>query len=151
MLLDRERKPVSADYLATVVNRFSNGKIGDTIPRNVVDGSDRQPKFILPTLRDALARGRPIAGLALELALWCRYCTGVMENGEEIEVKDSIAAVLKECAEEAVTRPQAFIEIQDVFGDLASNERFSEVFAFQYQSLTDKDMRQSLKAHIDQG
>ena len=63
-------------YREKIIERFSNPRVGDTIPRLCLDGSNRQPKFILPTLRDALAAGRPVPGLALEVALWCRYKNG---------------------------------------------------------------------------
>ncbi len=137
-------------YLSTVINRFSNSKIGDTVPRNVANGSDRQPKFIIPTLRDALETGGSIDGLALEIALWCRYCTGVMENGEVIEVKDPIAELLQERAEEAKTRPQAFIEIRAVFGDLMNDVRFAEAFAKQFNTLIHQGTRKALQCYVMQ-
>src|SRR5690606_3478082 len=59
------------DYVATVAKRFSNAALGDTIPRLCLDGSNRQPKFILPTIEARLAAGQPVNGLALEVALWC--------------------------------------------------------------------------------
>ena len=63
-----------ADYFALIERRFSNPKIGDTIRRLCLDGSNRQPKFIMPSIADRLARGLPVEGLALASALWCRYC-----------------------------------------------------------------------------
>ena len=43
-------------YFAKVRHRFANPKIGDTIRRLCLDGSNRQPKFILPV------HGRPVEG-----------------------------------------------------------------------------------------
>ena len=40
------------DYRALIASRFANPKIGDTIQRLCFDGSNRQPKFILPTVAD---------------------------------------------------------------------------------------------------
>ena len=37
------------DYRQLIARRFANPKIGDTITRLCLDGSNRQPKFILPT------------------------------------------------------------------------------------------------------
>ncbi len=67
-------------YRRTVASRFANPKIGDTIARLCFDGSNRQPKFILPTVRDRLKAGASVKGLALVSALWCRYAYG--EIGE---------------------------------------------------------------------
>ena len=63
------------------MQRFSNPEIADTERRLCLDGSNRQPKFILPSIRDALAAGGNIDGLALVSALWCRYCFGTEDDG----------------------------------------------------------------------
>ena len=52
-------------YRKKVAGRFANPKIGDTVSRLCFDGSNRQPKFILPTARDRLKAGASPAGLAL--------------------------------------------------------------------------------------
>ena len=67
---------VLEDYYQLIEQRFSNPKIGDTVRRLCLDGSNRQPKFIIPTIADRLDAGKGVAGLALESALWCRYCFG---------------------------------------------------------------------------
>ncbi len=46
------------DYRDLIERRFSNPKIGDTMSRLCLDGSNRQPKFILPTVADRLEGGR---------------------------------------------------------------------------------------------
>ena len=67
-------------YRSSVVQRFANPAIKDTISRLCLDGSNRQPKFIVPTLTDRLRDGTSIEGLALACALWCRYCEGTTET-----------------------------------------------------------------------
>ena len=47
-------KPIASK----IAERFANPKIGDTIARLCFDGSNRQPKFILPTRRRPLEGGR---------------------------------------------------------------------------------------------
>ncbi len=136
------------DYLESVIRRFSNPEIGDTIPRNVADGSDRQPKFILPTLRDALKMGRDPSGLALEIALWCRYCLGAMENGEVREIQDPLADKLQVCALLAKECPGAFLEIHEVFGDLAAAAPFADAFSQWYQMLLKDGVRASLRHYV---
>jgi mannitol 2-dehydrogenase len=51
------------DYHALCQRRFSNPKIGDTVRRLALDGSNRQPKFILPSVTDRLKAGASITGL----------------------------------------------------------------------------------------
>src|SRR5690606_34987554 len=54
-----------ADYYAQIATRFANPRIGDTVTRLCLDGSNRQPKFILPSVADRLQAGAPVTGLAL--------------------------------------------------------------------------------------
>jgi mannitol 2-dehydrogenase len=135
-------------YLETVIERFSNTEIADTIPRLAQDGSDRQPKFILPTLRDALAGGGAIDGLALELALWCRYCLGRAEDGTSIDVRDGQAGELRKRAIEAQDRPSAFLEEKSVFGDLSGAPRLVAAFGKWLGLLRDRGVRETLKTYV---
>ena len=75
-------------YRQKVAERFANPKIGDTIARLALDGTNRQPKFILPTVADRLKAGQSFAGLALVSAMWCRYCYGESESGKTIPPND---------------------------------------------------------------
>lgn len=116
-------------YRAKIAERFSNPRVGDTIPRLCLDGSNRQPKFILPTLRQALAEGRPYAGLSLEVALWCRYCAGTDEAGKAIPPNDENHGDLKARALAARGDAAAFLSNGPVFGDLGQDPRFAAAFA----------------------
>ena len=79
---------VLEEYYQLIEKRFSNPKIGDTVRRLCLDGSNRQPKFIIPTIADRLAAGKGVSGLALESALWCRYCFGETDSGAVIDPND---------------------------------------------------------------
>ena len=94
------------DYLALIVRRCDNPKIGDTIRRLCLDGSNRQPKFIIPSIADRLARGLPVDGLALATALWARYCAGRTDCGATIEPNDPNWDRLTAQAEAARARPR---------------------------------------------
>jgi mannitol 2-dehydrogenase len=135
-------------YREKIIERFSNPEVGDTIPRLCLDGSNRQPKFILPTLRDALAAGADVYGLALEAALWCRYCAQVDEAGNEIAPNDDNHVVLRSLADEAKQRPAAFLENTAVFGDLAQNEVFVTAFGKALNSLYENGVKTTLTAYI---
>lgn len=135
-------------YRATIERRFANPKIGDTIRRLCLDGSNRQPKFILPTLRDALKAGRPIDGLALVSALWCRYCYGETESGQAIAPNDPSWQRLTEQARKARSQPEAWLEMRDVYGDLADDPRFREAFGQALQRLWRIGARASLDHYL---
>lgn len=124
-----------SDYLTVIQHRFANPKIGDTIARLCDDGSNRQPKFILPTVRDRLAKGQSVDGLALEVALWCRYCASdaTGENGSAIN--DTRADLLVERARIARSDPAAFLSLSDIFGELYEHPAFTQAFATSLASL----------------
>ena len=117
------------DYYKLIHRRFSNPKIGDTIPRLAFDGSNRQPKFIVPVIRDRLKAGGGIDGLALESALWCRHCAGTTETGEVIKPNDPIWDRLTATATKATSDPMAWLGMTDIYGDVGSAPQMREAFA----------------------
>lgn len=137
-----------ADYLTLIEDRFSNAAVGDTIPRLCLDGSNRQPKFILPTLSDRLAGAKSITGLALELALWCRYCAATTDAGEVIRIADERADSLTAAAMAAREKPSAFLAQHDIFGRLGEDTRLQGAFAAALSSLWHKGTEATLEAYI---
>lgn len=135
-------------YLATVTERFCNSAVGDTIHRLCLDGSNRQPKFILPTLADALAKGLPFGGLALEVALWCRYCAGTDEAGQAIPPNDENASDLKARALAAKADPAAFLANRTVFGTHGDDPRFVAAFSAHLDRLWSEGVRAVLAGYI---
>ncbi|ETX29790.1 mannitol dehydrogenase family protein [Roseivivax isoporae] len=117
-----------AAYLALIERRFANPKIGDTVRRLCLDGSNRQPKFILPSVADALGRGGPVEGLALASALWCRYCAGTTDSGAVIAPNDPNWDRLTDAAQAARTDPQAWLGMREVYGTLGEDRRFADPF-----------------------
>ncbi len=139
-----------AGYFDLIERRFSNPKIGDTIRRLCFDGSNRQPKFIVPVLRDALASAGSIEGLALECALWCRYCAGTTESGAEIAPNDPNWEALVPVALSAKDRPQTWLDQRMIYGDLGQDTRLSEAFARWLTMLWTKGTKATLKTYLGQ-
>jgi mannitol 2-dehydrogenase len=136
-------------YYATVARRFANPEIGDTVARLAMDGSNRQPKFILPSTRDRLRTGAGVAGLALVSALWCRACAGTTDAGAPLALHDIQAERLRAAALAARTDPGAFLGLGDVFGDLAGAPAFRRAFAAALEGLWRDGVRATLRAHLD--
>lgn len=116
-------------YFKVIVQRFSNPEIADTERRLCLDGSNRQPKFIVPSVRDNLAAGVVPDGLALLSALWCRYCAGTTDSGTKIAPNDPAWDRLTERANAARTDPSAWLAMQAVYGDTAAHAGFAARFA----------------------
>ena len=115
---------VLSHYKAQIIERFSNPEVADTERRLCLDGTNRQPKFIIPSIRDALASGAKAEGLTLLSAMWCRYCYGTDEMGAQIAPNDPNWDVLQERARAARDDPAAWIGMTAVYGDLAGNAGF---------------------------
>lgn len=122
-------------YFAKVEERCLNPKIGDTIRRLCLDGSNRQPKFIIPSIADRLDRGLPVAGLALESALWCRYCEGTTDSGKATEPNDPNWDRLQAQARRAKEDPMAWLEMRDIYGRVAEAPAFRDAFAASLSAL----------------
>lgn len=136
------------DYYRLIERRFSNPKIGDTIQRLCLDGSNRQPKFILPSAADRLAAGQGVAGLALVSALWARYCYGESDSGKPIAPNDPSWDRLTALAKEARTDPRAWLTMGDIFGPLASNPAYVAAFTAALSNLWSKGTKATLEAYL---
>ncbi len=136
-------------YHAEIQRRFANPKIGDTVRRLALDGSNRQPKFILPTVADRLARGLPVDGLALVGALWCRYCFGTDETGAEIAPNDPAWERLTATAKQARTDPDAWLGMRDIHGEIGRNPTYRAAFHAALNALWRDGTRETVQRYID--
>jgi mannitol 2-dehydrogenase len=110
-------------YRRTLLERFGNPHVRDTLARLCAETSDRIPTFLLPVVRDQLARGGDISRSALVVASWARYAEGVDEQGEPIEVVDRQLETVR-----AAAAGGEFLHGAGVFGDLADDLRFVSAY-----------------------
>jgi len=120
----------------------------DTVRRVAYDGSSRHTGFVLPVLRDALAKNGSIEGLALSQAIWARMCEGTREDGTEIEPNDPIWDELTTAAKAAKSDPQAWLQQSNLYGDLADDERFSNSFSRWLQLIWTSGTEAALRAYL---
>ncbi|TKW66416.1 MAG: mannitol dehydrogenase family protein [Paracoccus denitrificans] len=137
-------------YFAKVEERCANPKIGDTIRRLCLDGSNRQPKFIVPTIADRLAAGQSVDGLALESALWCRYCAGVTDSGAVIAPNDPNWDRLTQVAKRAKEDPSAWLGMTEVYGDTGRDPEFATPFGRWLGLLWQDGTTATLKGYLGQ-
>jgi mannitol 2-dehydrogenase len=136
------------EYRASVLRRFANPRIGDTVRRLCFDGSNRQPKFILPTVAQRLRHGRAVDGLALAGALWCRYCHGTTDTGAAIEPNDPNWPRLASHAHEARRDARAWLAMRDIFGDLGDDPRYIAAFSRALDALWRDGTRATLARYL---
>jgi mannitol 2-dehydrogenase len=119
-------------YKATLVERFSNSKIEDTLGRLGTEGSARIPKFVLPSIVEQIQRGGPLRILSFVVASWFRYLGGKDDNGDEMPINDPMEKILRERAQAGGKDAGALLGMHELFGEtLLNSDRFvSEVRGF---------------------
>jgi mannitol 2-dehydrogenase len=136
------------DYKRTLIERFANPGVRDTIARLCYGSSDRIPKWLLPVIRENLRTGAPITLSAAVVASWARYAEGVDEQGEPIDVQDQLADELIPRARAQRENPTSFIENRSVFGDLVDQKRFVDEYVAALQALHRDGARATLEALV---
>jgi mannitol 2-dehydrogenase len=136
-------------YNGLVERRFSNPEIADTTRRLCMDGSNRQPKFILPVVSDRLERGLSVDGLALVCALWCRYCYGKTESGAITLPNDADWPDLQQRARAARHEPAKWLEMTNIFGNIGASRSYSDAFASALNSIWQNGTRATLMRYLE--
>ena len=88
-------------YKDTLISRFSNKNIADTIRRLAADGASKIPNFILKPLSEKIRRKEPCDAMIFALASWARFLEGTDEQGKPIPIEDIRGTELKEAARKA--------------------------------------------------
>jgi fructuronate reductase len=127
-------------YADALLARFSNPSIRHRTWQIAMDGSQKLPLRLLPTISDRLARDLPFPCLALAVAAWIRYVGGVDEKGLPIEVKDPLGADLRTALDAAGEDPERCVRtalgFHAIFGtDLPRDERFVTALTQAYASI----------------
>ncbi len=149
--VDAVPETTPAEYLGLIERRFANPEILDTTRRVAFDGSSRHTGFLLPILRDALAAGGSIDGLALTEALWARMCAGTRDDGSEIAPNDPHWDILAPAARAAKSDPAAWLALTQFYGDLGQNAPFAESFSKWLHALWTDGARATLRSYLAQG
>jgi mannitol 2-dehydrogenase len=134
------------EYKQTLIERFSNPEVRDTIARLCAESSDRIPKWLLPVVRAQLASGGEIRRSSAVVASWARYAEGVDEQGQPIEVVDRLRDTVVELARRQNEDPDAFIANRQLFGDLVDDERFRTAYRSALASLHTRGARATLES-----
>jgi mannitol 2-dehydrogenase len=135
-----------AEYRKSLIERFSNPAIRDTLARLAFDGSERITKWLLPAVRENLAAGGEVRRSAAIIAGWARYCEGVDEEGRPIEVVDRRRDELTARALRQREDPLAFLADRELLGDLVEDERFTSHYRAALDSLHERGARATLES-----
>jgi mannitol 2-dehydrogenase len=133
-------------YKRTLIERFANPEVRDTLARLCAESSDRIPKWLLPVIRHNLEQGGEIDRATLVVAAWARYAEGVDERGDPITVVDRVRDRVMAAAARRHEDPLAFVADRDLFGDLVDDGRFTATYREALDSLHTRGARATLEA-----
>ena len=80
-------------------------------------------------------------------AMWCRFCQGKSESGQELTVKDSIEEI-QDLANKAKDDPCTWLEL-DVYGDVGQNEQFRTAFSEALETIHKEGVEAAMKNYIE--
>jgi mannitol 2-dehydrogenase len=135
------------DYKATLLHRFGNPGVRDTLDRLATDASDRIRTFVLPTVRANIALDSPTPFGAALLATWARYSEGVDESGRRLSIHDPRQGELAAAAETQDAR--TFLRTS-TFADLGGNEDLTGAVATALGVLQSRGTRALLRELVEQ-
>ena len=122
-------------YADALFNRYVNPAIRHRTWQIAMDGSQKLPQRILGTLAENHAAGRASPGLILAVAAWMRYVGGTDERGQAIEVKDPLAAQLRDLSDGPATpadKVAALLSVPQIFdADFAQTIRADVTAAYE--------------------
>ena len=148
-LMDRETGPtllpvpgIDLDgYKATLIERFANPAIKDTVERV---NTDAPLNVLVDPIRDRLRAGEGVDLLALALAAWLRRVRGEDEQSQPIDIRHPLAALLREKAVEGGPDPRPLLGITQLFGETGADARLIEPVGRWLASLYERGSRDTL-------
>lgn len=138
-----------AEYEASLLERFANPYVRDTLLRLATDASDRIAKFVLPIVRDRIAAGESIDLSAAIVAGWAVFAAVRDDEGNPIDVPDRQSALVAAAVARAEEVPAAFVADDRLFGELADAPAFVDAFDRAVRTIRDRGAREALATIVD--
>lgn len=148
-LMDRETGPTLLPvpgidltlYKATLIERFANTAIKDTVERV---NTDAPLNVLVDPIRDRLRADASVELLALALAAWLRRVRGEDEQGGLIDIRHPLAGLLREKALEGGEDPVPLLGIGQLFGEIGTDPRLVQPVGRWLASLYRQGSRKTL-------
>ena len=134
-------------YADSLIARFSNPALQHRTWQIAMDGSQKLPQRLLDGIRIHLKQGSRWPLLALGVAAWMRYVSGVDDMGNAIDIRDPLAEKIRAIVETShdENRVAALLTLQEIFGsDLPANPQFVQAVEEAWHSLVREGARQAV-------
>jgi mannitol 2-dehydrogenase len=133
-------------YKDTLISRFSNKNIADTVRRLAMDGTSKIPNFMVKPLSELIRQGGRHGAVIFALASWARYLEGEDEEGKSIIVEDINGPTIAAAARNAVSDPAGFLKAAGLEGLSAGQmERAAAELKSGLDAIHGRGMKQALE------
>ncbi|ATH68529.1 mannitol dehydrogenase family protein [Shigella flexneri 1c] len=134
-------------YADKLIARFANPSLKHKTWQIAMDGSQKLPQRMLAGIRIHLGRETDWSLLALGVAGWMRYVSGVDDAGNAIDVRDPLSDKIRElvAGSSSEQRVTALLSLREVFGDdLPDNPHFVQAIEQAWQQIVQFGAHQAL-------
>jgi mannitol-1-phosphate/altronate dehydrogenase len=134
-------------YADSLIDRFANPALQHRTWQIAMDGSQKLPQRMLEGIRVHLERGSAWPLLALGVAGWIRYVSGVDDSGNAIDVRDPLSDKIREIVDASSNdeRVNALLRLNEIFGqDLPQSPLFVDAVNQAYQRIAQRGARQAV-------
>lgn len=132
------------DYATTIVERFANPQVADSLARLSDQSSTLIATYVLPVLRDLVAAGRPAPVCTAAVACWARFLEGVGEDGQLYPVSDGRREDLQARAARHDSDPLAVVRGNPMFHGLEGRPEFEQPYAATLTAIRSRGTRAAL-------
>lgn len=139
-------------YKDTLIERFANPNIKDSLARICSESSAKLPKFIIASINENIALGRDSSLATLVIAAWCLYSDKrVDQQGQTLAISDQMAPQLHDFASKTAQDPLAFLQLSDLFGDLCHQASFCQDYRQAIAALyaPESEIKTIMQARLD--
>lgn len=134
-------------YADTLLARFANPALQHRTWQIAMDGSQKLPQRMLESVQWHLDHGSDWHCLAMGIAGWMRYVSGIDERGDSIDVRDPMLSAIQEkvAASTPDQRVTALLGLSAIFGSsLPQNPAFVSAVESAWQTLCQSGARQAV-------
>ena len=134
-------------YADSLIARFSNPALKHRTWQIAMDGSQKLPQRMLDGIRVHLQRGSRWPLLALGVAGWMRYVSGIDDAGQAIDVRDPLSEKIQAlvAGSRDEERVSALLSLEEIFGrDLPRNTLFVDHITAAWRQLSAVGARQAI-------
>ncbi|MFD2089986.1 mannitol dehydrogenase family protein [Blastococcus deserti] len=134
-------------YQVTLLERFSNPRLGDQLARLGRRGSSKIPNYLLPSVVEAMEQDRPYRLLCLAVAGWLRYLRGHDYVGDEVPIQGPRPDLVR-VAQEGGGDSAPLLSEQAVFAELGRDPRFAEPVQRALEALDREGPREVIERYL---